>query len=81
MRQLSELLKFSIDNNFKESKNIASLCIKYAHDDGDLIILAKSILNESLIIDLYELESLVNPGKFDFSTKNNIGEITIEKNE
>lgn len=57
-------------------KKVAFMVLKYS-DKRECIVLAQTLLPESIEIDLWELESLVHPDKFEFPEPN-IGQINVE---
>jgi hypothetical protein len=63
-------------NNFKYLKSLLSELIT---NEG-IYKTARNISAGSITIDLYELESLVNPDKFDFDNKS-ISTIGVDLNE
>ena len=65
MDSLGKLLKYAIENNLQIIKHLAILTLCHS-DSEETIKLSKSLLSESIDIDLWELESLVNPKKFDY---------------
>lgn len=76
MEKLLELLRYVKAQKLTNFKSAAFLFSKYATDQ-DKQDLAESIYNESIIIDLDEMESLVNADKFEYP-KGKIGLIGIE---
>lgn len=76
--ELQDLLSYVIE--LKEEvliKKIAFMILKYSIEESDLAQ-AKSVLpNEFVDIDLWELESLVYPDKFEFPEPS-IGQINVE---
>ena len=57
-------------------KKVAFMVLKYS-DKEECIALAQTMLPESVDIDLWELESLVHPDKFEFPEPD-IGQINVE---
>jgi hypothetical protein len=76
---LKSLLEYMIKNNSSLSKRLAFSIIKYNKDE-QLNKIASTVLDQSLEIDLLELESLVNPDKFEF-LDSDIGLVGVKKDE
>jgi hypothetical protein len=75
--ELSDLFKVLNDNKKYELKNkIASLILKFSFDQ-ELKEISKENLPKGIEVDLNELESLINPEKFNFPEPN-IGRVEIE---
>lgn len=74
--QMIELLAYIKNKKISNFKHVALLFSKYAMEKEDHQ-LAESIYNQSIEIDLHELESLTNPDKFSYP-KGNIGVIGVE---
>lgn len=63
--KLSRLIKYAVEQDSEVSKDLAIIAVRYS-DDSETLKLAQSLMTEYIEIDLAELESLVNPDKFDF---------------
>lgn len=75
--ELRELLSYVIESKDKVlTKKIASIILKYSIDE-EAIGQAKQVLSDGVDIDLWELESLVRPEKFEFPEPD-IGMIGVE---
>ena len=59
-------------------KKLAFMILKYSNKDSDLTQ-AQNVLSESVDIDLWALEAMVRPEKFDFPEPD-IGKIDVEVN-
>ncbi len=64
LERLYDLLSHNKEYQYKLSK----ILIRFSSGDS-LVKKAHSTLGESMVIDLYELESLVFPERFDFDKK------------
>lgn len=77
--EIKDLLSYAIKTKDSLAKKIAFVIIKYS-SDLESVKLANQLLSESVNIDLWELESLINPQKFEFPEPN-IGQVNIENEE
>lgn len=59
-------------------KKISSLLVKYSNNQ-QIIKLGQAQLQNVVLIDLWELESLINPNKFDFP-ESDTGVVSVENN-
>lgn len=76
---LNNLLKYAISYDSIMAKDLAILIVGYGKDP-EALKLANSVLGESINIDLWELESLVNPDKFEFPDTD-LGMIGVDLDE
>tara|TARA_R110002074_G_scaffold146210_2_gene295628 strand:+ start:343 stop:582 length:240 start_codon:yes stop_codon:yes gene_type:complete len=72
---LVNLIKSASD--FPElKKSIASIILKYSTDINAQVLSAE-VLQQSIPIDVHQLESMINPDKFEFQEVG-LGEVTVE---
>lgn len=77
MSELQSLLNYAIEiKNQNLIKKVASAILKYSYQE-ECIVQAQSLFPDAVDIDLWELESLVHPTKFDFPEPS-IGQINVE---
>nr|BDD46255.1 hypothetical protein 87 [bacterium] len=75
---LLSLIKSSIEDSKIRTK-IASAILRYSND-VDARAEAAGALGQSIEIDVFQLESMINPDKFEFPELE-IGEVVIENDE
>lgn len=79
MNELKELFLLMKDKGLTEDiKKISFLLVKSSKNE-EIIKIGQENLSGNIEIDLWELESLINPNKFEFP-ESNVGEIIVENN-
>lgn len=76
---LGSLFKFAIQEDDVFLKDIALIVKKFSNVPEDLSE-ANNILKETIMVDIYELRSLVEPDKFEFP-KREVGTVGADLNE
>lgn len=78
MKSLDVLLKYAIENNSKFCNHIAYLITKHSLFSDNANQAADFLKEETVSLDLWEMQSLVDPNKFDFKNEV-VGVIGVEK--
>lgn len=79
MNDLDKLIKILTKTHRWAAKKVALLALDYSKDVGTIKI-ASDLLNEAIVIDLWELESLINSEKFEYPDSE-IDEIGVKLND